>query len=158
MQFNMWHGIAFSCAFDLHLQSTGIISITTSMTSPSHGLSPPTIATLSDKVKQLHGVKVTRGSYNNNEITIWLLPVAVLIDLQVMKFTKHDHCIHYHKSHLGHTISQTLQKQVRRPLLSLCNFYVASMGHEIESVESTQSHNSDRKDAYLLILFKGLPL
>ena len=38
----------------------------------------------------------------------------------------------YKKSRLGHTISQTLQKQVRHPLLCLCNFYVASMGHEIE--------------------------
>ena len=31
-----------------------------------------------------------------------------------------------------HTISETLQKQVRCPLLCLCNFYVVSMGHEIE--------------------------
>ena len=37
--------------------------------------------------------------------------------------TNHILAIPYHK---------TLQKQVRRPLLCLCNFYVASMGHEIE--------------------------
>ena len=50
--------------------------------------------------------KVTRRSYNKYETTIRLLPVAVLIDMQVVKDYKHDHCIHYHKSHIGHTISQ----------------------------------------------------
>ena len=87
-----------------------MISITTSKTSLSHDLSPPTIstttiATLSDKVKQLHGVKVTRRSYNNKETTIRLLPVAVLIDMQVVKIrnmiiayiiTNHILAIPYH--------------------------------------------------------------
>ena len=57
-----------SCAFDLHLQSTGMISIITSMTAPSQWLPSPTIATttidtLSDKVKQLHGDLMTRRSH-----------------------------------------------------------------------------------------------
>ena len=72
-----------------------MISITTSMTMPSH------------KVKQLHGVKVTRRSYNNKETTIRLLPVAVLIDMQVVKITNmviayiitnHILAIPYHKN------------------------------------------------------------
>ena len=72
-------------------------------------------------------------SYNNNETTIWLLPVAVLIDMQVVEDYKNMFIAYkYNKSRLGHTISQTLQKQVRRPLLCLCNFYVAFMGHEID--------------------------
>ena len=33
---------------------------------------------------------------------MWLLPVAVLVDMQVAKYYKHDHCIHYHKSHNVH--------------------------------------------------------
>ena len=39
--------------------------------------------------------KVTRRSYNKYETTIRLLPVALLIDMQVVKNTKHDHCIHH---------------------------------------------------------------
>ena len=61
--------------------------------------------------------------------TIWLLPVAVLIDMQVVKHYKtcssHTSQI-YHMNSLGYTISQApLQKQVRRISLILCKFYVA---------------------------------
>ena len=50
-----------SCAFDLYLQSTDMISIITDIVSPPPWLPSPTIAsttmaTTSDKVKQLHGV------------------------------------------------------------------------------------------------------
>ena len=51
-----------SCAFDLHLQRTGMIFIITDIVAPSPWLPSPTIATitiatLSDKVKQLHDDK-----------------------------------------------------------------------------------------------------
>lgn len=75
---------------------------------------------LSDKVKQLHGDCI---SYNK-ATTIWLLPVADNI-------TKHDHLIQkpYNSSCLDHITSQhALQKQVRRPLLCCCKFYVAATG------------------------------
>src|SRR5215216_7027849 len=78
--------------------------------------------THSDKVKQLHG---GRNSYNK-KTTIWLLPIAD-------NFTKHDHLIQQLISHHFLTISHhkhTLQKQVRRPLLCCCKFYVAAMGLE----------------------------
>ena len=57
-----------SCAFDLHLQSTGIISIITSIVVPPPWLCPPTIVTttivtLSDKVKQLYGDSLTHRSH-----------------------------------------------------------------------------------------------
>ena len=75
---------------------------------------------LSDKVKQLHGDCI---SYNK-ATAIWLLPVA---DNSV---TKHDHLIQYNlASCLDHITSQhALQKQVRRPLLCCCKFYVAASG------------------------------
>ncbi len=77
---------------------------------------------LSDKVKQLHGDCI---SYNK-ATTIRLLPVADNI-------TKHDHLIQQIISHHVLTISHhkhTLQKQVRRPLLCCCKFYVAATGLE----------------------------
>ena len=57
-----------SCAFDLHLQSTGMISIITDiMTHPPWLTSPTiattTIATLSNKVKQLHGDKIGHAGH-----------------------------------------------------------------------------------------------
>ena len=75
---------------------------------------------LSDKVNQLHGDCI---SYNK-ATTIWLLPVA---DNCV---TKHDHLIQKNlASCLDHITSQhALQKQVRRPLLCCCKFYVAATG------------------------------
>ena len=58
----------FSCAFDLHLQSTGMISIITYIVAPPPWLPSPniattTIATLSDKVKQLHGDKIRHAGH-----------------------------------------------------------------------------------------------
>ena len=57
-----------SCAFDLHLQSTGMISIITDIVAPPPWLPSPTIATttiatLSDKVKQLHGDKIGHAGH-----------------------------------------------------------------------------------------------
>ena len=57
-----------SCAVDLHLQSTGMISIITDIVAPPPWLPSPTIATttiatLSNKVKQLHGDSMTRRSH-----------------------------------------------------------------------------------------------
>ena len=68
---------------------------------------------LSDKVKQLHGVYI---SYNK-EKTIWLLPIAD----------------NFYKTWSSRTITyitsqHSLQKQVRRPLLCCCKFYVAATG------------------------------
>ena len=75
---------------------------------------------LSDKVKQLQGDCIAY----NKATTIWLLPVA---DNSV---TKHDHLIQSNlASCLDHITSQhALQKQVRRPLLCCCKFYVAATG------------------------------
>ena len=124
-----------SCAFDLHLQSTVMISIVTGMApwSPSswslstcrHMVVWPTMAfaTLlshSDKVKQLYGSCIL---YNKGT-TIRLLPVAD-------KFNKtwSSHTTIYISSCLDHITSQhALQKQARRPLLCCCKFYVAATG------------------------------
>ena len=75
---------------------------------------------LSDKVKQLHGDCI---SYNK-ATTIWLLPVA-----DNCYKTWSSHTTIYISSHLDHiTSQQALQKQVRRPLLCCCKFYVAATG------------------------------
>ena len=59
--------MAFSSyASDLQLQSTGMISIITSMTAPwlpSPTIATTTITTLSDKVKQLHADQLTSRSH-----------------------------------------------------------------------------------------------
>ena len=74
---------------------------------------------LSDKVKQLHGIFL---SYNK-ATTIRLLPVA-----DNFYKTWSSHTTTYVTSCLDHITSQhALQKQVRRPLLCCCKFYVASM-------------------------------
>ena len=75
---------------------------------------------LSDKVKQLHGDCI---SYNK-ATTIWLLPVA---DNNYKTWSSHTTI--YISSRLDHiTSQQALQKQVRRPLLCCCKFYVAATG------------------------------
>ena len=76
--------------------------------------------THSDKVKQLHGVCI---SYNK-ATTIRLLPVA-----DNFYKTWSSHTTIYISSRLDHITSQhALQKQVRRPLLCCCKFYVAATG------------------------------
>ena len=75
---------------------------------------------LSDKIKQLHGDCI---SYNK-ATTIWLLPVA-----DNCYKTWSSHTTIYISSRLDHiTSQQALQKQVRRPLLCCCKFYVAATG------------------------------
>ena len=75
---------------------------------------------LSDKVKQLHGDCI---SYNK-ATTIRLLPVA-----DNLYKTWSSHTTIYISSRLDHITSQhALQKQVRRPLLCCCKFYVAATG------------------------------
>ena len=75
---------------------------------------------LSDKVKQLHGDCI---SYNK-VTTIWLLPVA---DNRYKIWPSHTTI--YISSRLDHITSHhALQKQVRRPLLCCCKFYVAATG------------------------------
>ena len=75
---------------------------------------------LSDKVKQLHSDCI---SYNK-VTTIWLLPVAA----NCYK-TWSSHTTNYISSRLDHiTSQQALQKQVRRPLLCCCKFYVVVTG------------------------------
>ena len=114
-----------SCAFDLHLQSTVIISIVTSLTpwSPSSSWSSRQLLLLqlslthSDKVKQLHGVCI---SYNK-ATAIRLLPVA-----DNFYKTWSSHTTIYISSRIDHITSQhALQKQVRR---LCCKFYVAATG------------------------------
>ena len=119
-----------SCAFDLHLQSTVMITIITGLTpwSPSkHGCRLANYCfydycycILSDKVKQLHG---DCNSYNK-ETTIRLLPIA-----DNFYKTWSSHTTIYISSCLDHITSQhALQKQVRHPLLCCCKFYVAATG------------------------------
>ena len=75
---------------------------------------------LSDKVKQLYDDSI---SYNR-ATTIRLLPVA-----DNFCETWSSHTITYITSCLDHITSQhALQKQVRRPLLCCCMFYVAATG------------------------------
>ena len=75
---------------------------------------------LSDKVKQLHGDCI---SYNK-ATTIRLVPVA-----DNFSKTWSSHTTIYISSRLDHITShQALQKQVRRPLLYCCKFYVAATG------------------------------
>ena len=75
---------------------------------------------LSDKVKQVHGDCI---SYNK-ATTIWLLPVADNFGYK----TWSSHAINI-ASRLDHITSQhALQKQVRRPLLCCCKFYVVATG------------------------------
>ena len=100
-------------------QCDTLISIVTSLSSHQLlflRLSLP----LSDKVKQLQGVCI---SYNK-ATTIWLLPVA-----DNFNKTWSSHTTIYISSCLDHITSQhALQKQVRRPLLCCCKFYVAATG------------------------------
>ena len=73
-----------------------------------------------DKVKQLHGTCILC----NKETIIRLLPVA-----DNFNKTWSSHTTTYISSHLDHITSQhALQKQVRRPLLCCCKFYVAATG------------------------------
>ena len=72
----------------------------------------------SDKVKQLYGTCILC----NKETTIRLLPVA-----DNFNKTWSSHTTIYISSRLDHITSQhALQKQVRRPLLCCCKFYVAA--------------------------------
>ena len=74
----------------------------------------------SDKVKQLFGTCILC----NKETTIELLPVA-----DNFNKTWSSHTTTYISSRLDHITSQhALQKQVRRPLLCCCMFYVAATG------------------------------
>ena len=124
-----------SCAFDLHLQSNVMISIVTGMTpwSPSSWflstchhkvvsqlLLLQLLLSHSDKVKQLFGACILC----NKETTIRLLPVA-----DNFNKTWSSHTTTYISSLLDHITSQhAMQKQVRRPLLCCCKFYVAATG------------------------------
>ena len=86
--------------------------------------------THSDKVKQLHGVRI---SYNK-AATIRLLGV---IDNFYKRWSSHTTT--YITSCLDHITSQhALQKQVRRPLLCCCKFYVAaSKNHSYLRINTT---------------------
>ena len=72
------------------------------------------------KVKQLHGTCILC----NKETTIRLLPVADNFNKPWSSYTTT-----YISSRLDHITSQhALQKQVRRPLLCCCKFYVVATG------------------------------
>ena len=127
---NMWHDMAIIilCLWspslkhrqDLHHHRLDtLISIVASLSSCQLFLLRLSLP-LSDKVKQLHGDWI---SYNK-ATTIWLLPVA-----DNCYKTWSSHTTIYISSRLDHiTSQQALQKQVRRPLLCCCKFYVAAMG------------------------------
>ena len=127
---NMWHDMAIiilcfwspspKYCHDLHRHRLDtLISIVASLSSCQLLLLRLSLP-LSDKVKQLQGDCIAY----NKATTIWLLPVA---DNSV---TKDDHLIQQNiASCLDHITSQhALQKQVRRPLLCCCKFYVAATG------------------------------
>ena len=98
-----------------HHRRDTLISIVASLSS-RHLLLLRLSLPLSDKVKQLHGDCI---SYNKAK-TIWLLPVA-----DNCYKTWSSHTTIYISSCLDHiTSQQALQKQVRRPLLCSCKFYV----------------------------------
>ena len=89
--------------------------------------------THSDKVKKLHGVYI---SYNK-ATTIRLLPVA-----DNFYKTWSSQTSKYITSCLDHITSQhALQKQVRRPLLCCCKFYVAATGEQEPFLPTHQNHN-----------------
>ena len=74
----------------------------------------------SDKVKQLFGACILC----NKETTIRLLPVV-----DNLNKIRSSHTTIYISSRFDHITSQhALQKQVRRPLLCCCKFYVAATG------------------------------
>ena len=76
----------------------------------------------SDKVKQLYGACILF----NKETTIRPLPVA-----DNFNKTWSSHTTIYISSRLDHITSQhALQKQVRRPVLCCCKFYVVATGWE----------------------------
>jgi len=125
----MWHDMAIILCFwssspkyrhDLHHHRLDtLISIVASLSSRQLLLLQLSL-THSDKVKQLHGDCI---SYNK-ATTIRLLPVA-----DNFYKTWSSHTITYITSCLDHITSQhALQKQVRRPLLCCCKFYVAATG------------------------------
>jgi hypothetical protein len=63
--------------------------------------------------------------------TLWLLPVALCIDMQVdINYYKHDNLIHqiYFIMSLAISHHNIPCKQVRHPLICCCMFYVAAMG------------------------------
>ena len=106
-----------SCGFDLHLQSTIMISIVITLISIVASWSSRQLLLLqlslthSDKVRQLHVICI---SYNK-ATTIRLLPVA-----DNFYKTWSSHTTMYITSCLDHITSQhALQKQVRHPLLCL---------------------------------------
>ena len=86
-------------------------------------------------VKQLFGACILC----NKETTIRLLPVADNFNKTWSSYTTT-----YISSHLDHITSQhALQKQVRRPLLCCCMFYVAATGFQQEPFLTMQKHNGD---------------
>ena len=123
---NMWHDMAIIilCLWspspkhrhDLHRHRLDTLISIVAFLSSRQLLLPRLSLPLSDKVKQLHGDCI---SYNK-ATTIWLLPIAD---------NSQNMIISYITSCLDHITSQhTLQKQVRRPLLCCCKFYVAATG------------------------------
>ena len=127
---NMWHDMAIIilCFWspsqkhhhDLHHHRLDtLISIIASWSSRQL-LLPQLSLTHSDKVKQLYGACILC----NKETTIRLLPVADKFNKTWSSYTTI-----YISSHLDHITSEhALQKQVRRPLLCCCKFYVAAAG------------------------------
>ena len=123
-----------SCAFDLHLQSTVMISIVT-------GATPSNVASLSscqllllrlslplsDKVKQLHGDCI---SYNK-ATTIRLLPVAITL-------TKHDHIIQQFIYH--HVLTISHHNMPCKNKLDILYFVVASFTWLLRASSKNRSY------------------
>ena len=135
-------------AFDLHLQSTGMISIVTGVTpwspsswSPSscrhRGCRAPTMLLLlllpfSDKVKHYKALNDWHAGHTKIKDNP-MAPAGCRIHRHASRYQllQHDHLIHQIYLIMSLAISyhiHTLQKQVRRPLICCCMFYVAAMG------------------------------
>ena len=96
----------------------------------------------SDKLKQLYGACILC----NKETTIRILPVAD-------KFNKtwSSHTTIYTSSRLDHiTSQQALQRQVRRPLLCCCKFYVAATGWARTVLTYTSKTTTRYSDCFLI--------
>ena len=134
-----------SCAFDLHLRGA---AWTPSSLACHHDLHHRVFMklsrqllllllwlTVSNKVKQLHDVPVDTQVINKLRQFLWLLPVVILIDMQVMIPITRTWSISYitHISFITsfwpyHITRHMSQEQVRRPLIVVASFYVAVIG------------------------------
>ena len=89
---------------------------------------------------------LTRGSYNKLRQLLWLLPVVILIDMQVVipitrTWSHTSQFIIHHNFWPYHITWQLLQKQVRRPLIVVASFTWLQLGSSKNVSYLRKSHN-----------------